>query len=161
MKRSPELTRDEYGRLFGQGADPTFPPCTCGMWRSRENFPQHHITCERWTSPAVLSSLSGVLPEPALIIDDDQARDFITCEGVKGLAEKAVCLVREVFPQLRSATLELSRDPEEAAEWVVLRVTSAAPRADVARAYRQYVRRWVREAPPGKRHLVRLAYTGV
>ncbi len=90
-----------------------------------------------------------------------QVRGFVRRKGVTRLAQKAIGLVRELFPHLRSIALEISRDPDERAEWLVVRVAAAAPRAELTPAYRQYVSRWVREAPPEKRHLVRLSYTGV
>jgi hypothetical protein len=87
--------------------------------------------------------------------------EFIGREQVASLAEKALSLVREVFPQIQAIQLEVSRDPDEAAEWLVLGVTAAAPRSELSAAYREYIRRWVRETPPEKRHMVRLSYAGV
>jgi hypothetical protein len=92
---------------------------------------------------------------------NDAVRDFISHKGLADLTQKAVGLVREVFPQLRAIKLEVSRDPEESAEWLVLHVTSAAPCAELAPAYRQYIRKWVSETPAANRHLVRLSYTSV
>ena len=50
------------------------------------------------------------------------------------------------------------RDPEEGVEWLVVRVTARATPQVLTAAYREYVARWVRETPAGKRHLVRLSY---
>lgn len=109
--------------------------------------------------PAI-AAVFAMLPEQLLTINDStQVSDFIRCKDIATLLQKAVTLVCELFPKLRAVILEASRDPEESAEWIVLRVTSAAPRAELTTAYRNYIRRWVRETTPEKRHLVRLSYT--
>jgi hypothetical protein len=77
------------------------------------------------------------------------------------LTHKAVVLVGELFPNLCGIAWEVSRDPEEPAQWLVLRLTSTASRVELAAAYRQYIRRWVRETPADKRHLVRLSYSNM
>jgi hypothetical protein len=101
-----------------------------------------------------------MLPEQVLTINDSpQVSDFIRRNDIAALLHKAVTLVCELFPKLRAVMLEASSDPEESAEWIVLRVTSAAPREELTPAYRRYIQRWVRETPPEKRHLVPLSYT--
>ncbi|HTU89755.1 MAG TPA: hypothetical protein VMF69_06645 [Gemmataceae bacterium] len=109
--------------------------------------------------PAI-AAVSALLPEQVLTTNDStQVSDFIRRKDFAPLLHKAVTLVCELFPKLRAVILEASSDPEESAEWVVLRVTSAAPRAELTAAYRHYIQRWVRETPPEKRHLIRLSYT--
>lgn len=109
-----------------------------------------------------LAAVSGMLPEQILSINNSmQVDDFIHRNDIAALIHKAVMLIRELFPKLCAIQLEVSSDPEEAAEWIILRVASGAPRAELTSAYRQYVRRWVRETPPEKRHLVRHSYTSV
>lgn len=88
-----------------------------------------------------------------------EIRDFVRREGLAALTQKAVVLVEELFPRLSGIVWEESHDPEESVQWLVLRVTSAAPRAELTAAYRQYIQRWVRETPADKRHLVRLSYS--
>lgn len=106
------------------------------------------------------ATVSAILPEQVLAINDStQVSDFIRRKDIAPLLHTAVTLVCELFPKLRAVTLEASSDPEEPAEWIVLRVTSAAPREELTIAYRHYIRRWVRETPPEIRHLVRLSYT--
>jgi hypothetical protein len=108
--------------------------------------------------PAIAAA-SALLPEQVLSITDSaQVSDFIRRTDIATLIHKAISLVGELFPKLRALMLEASRDPEESSEWLVLRVTSTATRAELSIAYREYIRRWVRETPPEKRHLVRLSY---
>jgi hypothetical protein len=105
---------------------------------------------------------SGKAPQQVPAIHTPSpVKDFIRRKGVARLSRKAIGLVRQLFPQLRTIELDVSRDPEERAEWLVLRVCAAAPRAQLTLAYRQYVSQWVRETPPHKRYLVRLSYTSV
>lgn len=109
--------------------------------------------------PAI-AALSALLPGQMLTITNStQVDDFIRRTDIATLIHKAVTLVGELFPKIRVVMLEASRDPEESSEWLVVRVTSTATRADLTAAYRDYIRRWVRETPPEKRHLVRLSYT--
>jgi hypothetical protein len=91
----------------------------------------------------------------------DQVADFIRREGIDANVHKADSLVRELFPQVRTVRCEVSRDPEESAEWIVVEVASTASPAELTAAYREYIKRWVRETPPEKRRLVRLSYTRV
>jgi translation initiation factor 2 gamma subunit (eIF-2gamma) len=88
-------------------------------------------------------------------------QDFIARNGILPLVQKAVELIGELFPQLREIKLEVSLDPEESAEWLLLRVASTASLADLTSAYRRYIRKWVSETPAEKRHFVRLSYTSV
>lgn len=111
--------------------------------------------------PAI-AAMSALLPEQVLTTNDSpQVSDFIRRKDIAALLHKAVTLVCELFPKLHAIMLEASSDPEEPAEWIVLRVTSAAPRAELTTAYRHYIQRWVRETSAEKRHLVRLSYTNV
>lgn len=106
------------------------------------------------------AAVSAMLPEQILTTNDStQVNDFIRRKDIATLVHKAVTLVCELFPHLQAVLLEASSDPDESAEWIVLRVTSAAPRAELSTAYRHYIQRWVRETSPAKRHLVRLSYT--
>jgi hypothetical protein len=110
----------------------------------------------------VIAGISSLQHEQILTINDSpQVSDFIRRKDIASLLQKAVALVCELFPKLRAVILEASSDPEESAEWIVLRVTSAAPHTELTPAYRHYIQRWVRETPPEKRHLVRLSYTSV
>jgi hypothetical protein len=111
--------------------------------------------------PAVATVSSAVSEQLLRLNDSTQVNGFIQRGNISDLIHKSVALIRELFPKLRAIVLEVSSDPEEPAEWIVVRVTSAAPRAELTSAYRQYVQRWVRETPPDKRHLVRLSYTSV
>ena len=88
-----------------------------------------------------------------------EIRDFVRREGLAALTHKAVVLIGELFPKPCGIVWEVSRDPEESVQWLVLRVTSTAPRAELTAAYWQYIQRWVRETPADKRHLVRLSYS--
>jgi hypothetical protein len=109
-----------------------------------------------------IAAVSAMLPEQLLTINDStQVNDFIRRKDIAPLLHKAVTLVRELFPKLQAVMLEVSNDHEESAEWIILRVTSAAPHAELTTAYRSYIRRWVCETPAEKRHLLRLSYTNV
>lgn len=124
--------------------------------RSKEEY-MTRVDCKE--IPAI-AAVSALLPEQLLTTNDStQVNDFIRRKDIATLLHKAVTLVCELFPKLQALMLEPSSDPAEPAEWIVLRVTSAAPRAELTAAYRHYIQRWVSETPPEKRHLVRLSYT--
>jgi hypothetical protein len=106
---------------------------------------------------AVIAGTSQILA----INGSPPVTEFIRRNDIVTLLNKAVTLVCELFPKLHAVMVEASSDPEESSEWIVLRVTSAAPRGEMNSAYRRYIHRWVRETPPDKRHLVRLSYTNV
>lgn len=109
---------------------------------------------------SAIAAMPAVLPEQVLTSNaSPQVSDFIRRKDISTLLHKAVTLVCELFPKLHAVKLEASSDPEESAGWIVLRVTSGAPRDELTSAYRHYIQRWVRETPPEKRHLVRLSYT--
>jgi hypothetical protein len=118
-----------------------------------------HMTRVDYKEIPAIAAVSAMLPEQVLTINDStQVSDFIRHKDIATLLHKAVTLVCELFPKLHAVILEASRDPEESAEWIVLRVTSAAPHAELTTAYRSYIRRWVRETSAEKRHFVRLSY---
>src|SRR5262245_10326140 len=84
----------------------------------------------------------------------DAVKDFLQRTGTEELAETAIRLVCELFPQPHTIELGVSRDFEENSEWLVVRVTAHANRQALTAAYREYVARWVRETPADKRHFV-------
>jgi hypothetical protein len=77
---------------------------------------------------------------------------------VEGLVNQAIGLVGSSFPGVKQISLEVSQDPDEGAEWIIVRVVADAPPAALRHSYGQFIRHWVWTKPPDKRSLVRLSY---
>src|SRR5262245_34166065 len=89
------------------------------------------------------------------------------CAGVRAFCDRhqlwpqvasALNLVQECFGPVEGPSLRVRRDPEDDAEWLLIRVLARGTPEALGEAYRAYVRRWVAEQPLPQRDMVRLSY---
>jgi hypothetical protein len=88
----------------------------------------------------------------------DDASAFAEAHGLGGAVELAERLARDTFPPDSELELELARDCESDAEWLVLRVSLSAPPDAVLSAYTEFLERWTAAAPPRALDLIALCY---
>lgn len=90
--------------------------------------------------------------------DPSGIRAFCLRYGIESHLKTAVELAKKCFPSAVRFRIEPRQDPEEDAEWLVLRASVKGGVKEVLKAYDGYIDQWVRLAPPSERGMIRLSY---
>lgn len=88
----------------------------------------------------------------------DDARAFADAHGLGDAVELAERFARDTFPSGSELELELARDRESDAEWLVLRVSLSSTPDAVLSAYNEFLERWTATASPRALDLIALSY---
>lgn len=97
-------------------------------------------------------------PAPKSRRAPDEVQAFADAHGLGDALELAERLARDAFPPGSELELELARDRESDAEWLVLRVSLSATPDAVLSAYNTFLERWTAVAPPRALDLIALSY---
>jgi alkanesulfonate monooxygenase SsuD/methylene tetrahydromethanopterin reductase-like flavin-dependent oxidoreductase (luciferase family) len=102
--------------------------------------------------------LAGPPEPPRGLREPEAVGEFTRRHGIEEILTESIRLAREVFPAVKEVRTEVTEDPDEAVEWMTVRVIAAAAYPELAQAYHEYLNRWIKAAPAARRLLVRLTY---
>ncbi len=101
------------------------------------------------------------LPQPALILGsaNPEAKAFADAHGLAPEIERAVSLIREVFPSDSTASLRVFQDPESENRWLVIDLVSPGTVNEVLASFDSFQSRWVAVTAPRVRDLLQVNFT--
>ena len=102
---------------------------------------------------SIRDTLSGYADDPIGV------REFCARNAVLLHAEAALMTARACFADIETIKLCVRQDPEEDAEWLLVKLAVRGSRDQALASYRAYVQRWTGSVPLPQRGLVRLSYT--
>lgn len=108
----------------------------------------------------VLTAEDRTVPPPKvgrLAVASAAVLAFCDARGVRRHLDRAVELIAETFPAVVAVHAEVDQDPDAADDWVTVRAVVRGTPDQLARAEGAYAARWVAEAPPPERFLIRLS----
>lgn len=90
--------------------------------------------------------------------DAKGVKEFCRLHDLSAPLMTALNLANAMFPAVQCLRVGVREDPENGAEWLIVRVVAGCSPEEAQQAYMRFIASWVASVPRFKRGLVRLSY---